>query len=60
MSISDETLNALIRDYNGFELSAEEMELIRPELDYYLAELKKLEDLDLSTVFSSRLLHLPD
>ncbi len=60
VSISDETLKAMIRDYNGFALSDEELELVRPELEFYLAELKKLEELDLSTVFSSRLLHLPD
>ena len=60
MSISDETLKAMIRDYNGFELSDEELELIRPELDFYLYELGKLEELDLSTVLSSRLMHLPD
>ena len=60
MSISDETLKAMIRDVDGFELSDEELVLIRPELEYYLDELKKLEELDLSTVFSSRLLHLPD
>ena len=60
VSISDETLKAMIRDYDGFELSDEELELVRPELEFYLHELKKLEDLDLSGVFSSRLLHLPD
>ena len=60
MSISNETLKAMIRDFNGFELSDEELELIRPELDYYLDELKKLEDLDLSDAFSSRLLRLTD
>ena len=60
MSIANETLKAMIQDFNGFDLSDEELELVRPELEYYLDELKKLEELDLSTVFSSRLLHLPD
>ena len=60
VSISDETLKAMIRDYNGFELSDEELELVRPELEFYLDELNKLEELDLSTVLSSRLMHLPD
>ena len=60
MSISNETLKAMIRDFNGFELSDEELELVRPELDYYLDELKKLEGLDLSDAFSSRLLRLAD
>ncbi len=60
MSISNETLKAMIRDFNGFELSDEELELVRPELEYYLDELKKLEELDLSGAFSSRLLRLPE
>lgn len=60
MSITNETLKAMIRDYNGLELSDEELELVRPELESYLVELKKLEDLDLSDTFSSRLLHIKD
>ena len=60
MSILNETLKAMIRDYNGIELSDEELELVRPELESYFAELKKLEDLDLSDVFSSRLMHIPE
>ena len=60
MSITNETLKAMILDYNGLELSDEELELVRPELDFYLSELKKLEDLDLSDLFSSRLLHIPN
>ena len=60
MSIPDETLKAMIRDYNGLELSDEELELARPELDIYLSELKSLESLDLSSLFSSRLMQLPD
>jgi hypothetical protein len=60
MSIPNETLKAMIRDYNGIELSDEELELVRPELESYFAELKKLEDLDLSDVFSCRLMHIPE
>ena len=60
MSITNETLKAMIRDYNGLELCDEELELVRPELESYLVELKKLEDLDLSDTFSSRLLHIKD
>ncbi len=59
MSVSDETLQAIIRDYNGFELSAEELELVRPEIDYYLAQLAMLDDLDLSGAMSGRLLRMP-
>ena len=60
VTITNETLKSMIRDYNGLELSDEELELVRPELESYLVELKKLEDLDLSDVFSGRLMHLPD
>ena len=56
MAISDETIKAIIRDYHGFEMSDEEIELIRPEIDNYLAEAEKLRELDLSDVVSSRLL----
>ena len=59
VSIPNETLKAMIRDYNGFELSDEELELVRPELESYLSELKKLEDVDLSDVFSGRLMQIP-
>jgi hypothetical protein len=60
MSISNETLKAMIRDYNGLELSDEELELVRPELETYFSELKKLEDLDLSDAFSGRLMNLSE
>ncbi len=50
----------MIHDYNGLELSDEELELVRTELESYFAELKKLDDLDLSDVFSGRLMQLPD
>ena len=60
VSITNETLKAMIRDYDGLELSDEELEMVRPELESYLSELKKLEDLDLSDVFSGRLMHIPD
>ena len=60
MSISHETLKAMIRDYNGVELSDEELSLVRPELDMYFTELEKLESLDLSDLFSGRLMQLPD
>lgn len=56
MAISDETLRAMIRDYHGFEISDDEMGLVRPAIEAYLAEVEKLRDLDLSGVMSSRLL----
>ena len=56
MALSNETLKAMIRDYGGFDLTDEELELIRPELESYLAEVEKLGELDLSDVLSGRLL----
>ena len=56
MAISQETLRAMIRDYGGFEMSDEELEIILPELNAYLGEVELLRDLDLSNVMSTRLL----
>ena len=56
MAVPDDTLKAMIQGFHGFELSDAELELIRPELEGYLAELEKLRELDLSNVMSSRLL----
>ena len=56
MAITIETLKAMIRDYGGFEISDEELEIVRPALDNYLAEVEKLNELDLSGVMSARLL----
>ena len=60
MAISDETLKAIIRDYNGFDLTSEELALVRPEIEFYMEEVAKLEELDLSNAFSSRLLRLDE
>ena len=60
MPVPNETLKAMIRDLNGFEMSDDELELIRPELDVYLAEIERLRDLDLSHVLSSRLLKVDE
>ena len=56
MTIPNETLQAMMRAYHGFELSDAELELVRPELDNYLQELETLRTLDLSDVLSARLL----
>ncbi len=60
MAISMETLRAMIRDFKGLELSDEELELVRPELESYLAEVEKIRELDLAHVMSSRLLRAKD
>jgi hypothetical protein len=60
MAVSKETLKAIIRDYHGFDLSDEEMELLRPELENYMAAVEKLRELDLSNTMSSRLLRVKE
>jgi hypothetical protein len=56
MALSNDTLKAMIQSFNGFDLTDEELERVRPELDNYLRELENLRDLDLSDVMSSRLI----
>ena len=56
MTIPKDVLQAMIRDFQGFDLTDEELELVQPELDSYLMEIEKLRELDLSSVMSSRLL----
>ena len=56
MAIQKDTLKAMIRDFHGFEISDEELDIVAPALDNYLAEVEKLRELDLSNVMSSRLL----
>jgi hypothetical protein len=56
MAIPKATLQAMIREYHGFALSDAELELVRPELDNYVAEVEKLRALDLSNIMSARLL----
>jgi hypothetical protein len=60
MAIPHETLKAMIRDYQGFPLSNDELDLIQPELDNYLQAIDQLQELDLATVFSSRLLRVQE
>ncbi len=56
MAISNETMRAMIRDYQGIELSDEELEMVRPEVDSYIEAMAELSGLSLSDVMSSRLL----
>ncbi len=56
MGISKETMQAIIREYGGFDLSDEELDLVQPEVDGYLEAMAGVADLDLADVMSSRLL----
>ena len=60
MAVSKETLKAIIRDYQGFDLSDEELELVTPEMENYMAAVEKLRELDLSNAMSSRLLRVKE
>lgn len=60
MPISNETLKAMIQDFQGFNLTDAELELIRPEIDNYMAAVESMRDLDLSNVMSSRLLKVDE
>ena len=57
MPIEKETMKAMIRDFHGFEISDEELDLVAPALNGYLADVEMLRDLDLSDVMSGRLIH---
>jgi hypothetical protein len=60
MKLSRETLQAMIRDYDGIALSDEELELVWPELQNYVAAVEQLDELDLSALFSGRLLRVAE
>ena len=56
MNISNETLKAMIQSFDGFELTDDELEQVRPEIENYMTAVEKLRELDLSSQMSSRLL----
>ena len=56
MALSNEALKEIIREFQGLELSDDELDLIRPALDAYIGEIERLQDLDLTQVMSARLL----
>ena len=58
--ISNETLKAMIRDYGGLELSDEELDLVRPEIESYMESMAGIEELNLGDMMSSRLLHVQE
>ena len=60
MTPSRETLKAMIEDYGAIPLSDDELEQMRPELENYFRAVEQLRALDLSAVFSSRLLRVQE
>ena len=57
MPIEKETMKAMIRDFHGFEISDEELDMVAPALNGYLSDVEMLRGLDLSDVMSGRLIH---
>ncbi len=55
MAITKDTLKAMIREFHWMELSDEELDIVAPALDSYLAEVENLRELDLSDVMSGRI-----
>ncbi len=53
MSISPETLRAILRDYDGISMSDEELEKVAPAVSAFVAEFSRLSELDLATEFSA-------
>lgn len=60
MKLSRETMQAMIREYDGIALSDQEFELVWPELESYAAAVEQLDELDLSSLFSARLLRVAE
>ncbi len=58
MAISNETMKAVVRDYRGIELSDEELELVRPEVESYMEAMAGIEELDLANLMSGRPQHV--
>ena len=56
MSITKNTLKAMVREFHGIELTDEELDIVAPALDSYLAEVEALRELDLSDVMSGRII----
>ncbi len=60
MEVSKETLKAIAREFHGIEVSDEELELVLPEVRGYVSAIRSLDNLDLSSVMSSRLLKVQE
>jgi hypothetical protein len=52
MPSTKDTLKAMIREFHGTELPDEELAIVAPALDSYLAEAENPRELDLSEVMS--------
>ena len=56
MAIRRETIKAIIKDYNGFDLSEEELDVIEEGLAAYDQVVQKMGELELADVVSARVM----
>jgi len=60
MTISPDTLRAILREYGGIPMSDEEIEKVAPAVSAFVAEFSRLQDLDLTDVYSALQLRAED
>ena len=56
MPVTRELLRAMLDAFGGLEMTDEELDAVLPNVQMYAEQAAKLNELDLSDVFSSRLL----
>lgn len=56
MPVTKEMLRAMIETFGGLDMTDEELEMVLPQVQLYADQAAKLQELDLSEVFSGRLL----
>ena len=60
MPVTKEMLRAMLETLGGLDMTDEELEKAVPQVQIYVDQSAKLKQLDLSEVYSSRLLHPDD
>ena len=56
MPVTRELLRAMLDTFGGLEMTDEELDAVLPSVQMYADQAAKLQELDLSEVFSARLL----
>ena len=60
MAITPETLKAILSEFGGVEMSEGQLADAAGAVETWMAELRRLRDLDLSAGFSANVLHPAD
>lgn len=60
MPVTKEMLRAMLESLGGLDMSDEELKRAVPQVQIYADQSVKLQELDLSEVYSGRLLHPED